>query len=112
MGPPTHLGREREKVLEMLESGKITVDESAELLHALGANPTTPEMPRAPMTRAGRLVLCGAGLVLVGFLLPWFSFSPAAELSRTMEDLRATTGFIPPGFGPEVSSASRGESFT
>lgn len=89
---PENASREREKVLSLLEAGKITANESAELLHALGASaPAAAEPPRAPMTAARRLVLCGAGLVLVGFLLPWFSFAPGLETASFLPPVRVPT---------------------
>ena len=79
--------REREKVLALLEAGKITAEESAELLHALAASPSEaslqkPGVPRSP------LGLIGTALVLVGFFLPWFTFSPAEELAATVADFQ------------------------
>jgi hypothetical protein len=96
------LSPEREKVIAMLEAGKITAEESTELLNALGASAPARASVRAPLTASSRLVLIGATLVLVGFFLPWFSFSPAGELSRIMGDFRSS-GFPVPEM-PAVGS--------
>ncbi len=64
---------ERERVLKMLDDGKITAAECAELLNALGQT----AQPPAPQTAASthrKTVLIGVALLLVGFFLPWFAF--------------------------------------
>jgi len=81
------LTSERERVLSLLDAGKITAEESAELLNALAATVQQPE-PAAGNSRISRvtpgqkLALIGAALVLIGFFLPWFSVNPAKELER------------------------------
>jgi hypothetical protein len=79
--PPEDLSNEREKVLQLLESGRITADESAELLNALGQSvPTRPPAAKEmEMTPQRKLVLLGAALLLVGFFLPWYRTNPGAE---------------------------------
>ena len=76
------LSPERERVLRMLEDGKVTAEEAAELLSALGhtlpAAPTTVE----PWTAGRKLMLVGAAAVLLGFFLPWFSFNMSEEMQR------------------------------
>lgn len=79
--PGEDLSHEREKVLQLLESGRITAEESAELLNALGQS--VPARPPAAkemeMTPQRKLVLLGAALLLVGFFLPWYRINPSAE---------------------------------
>lgn len=80
-----NLSAEREKVLSMLEVGKITAEESAELLNALAAT-KSPEPSRSSAMKISpqrRLTFIGAALVLIGFFLPWFSFNPGKEISMT-----------------------------
>lgn len=83
------LSAEREKIVSMLEAGKLTPEESAELLQALGessrARPT-----QIPLTAGQRLMLIGAGLVALGFFLPWFVINPGQEASRLMQQMRQT----------------------
>src|SRR5207244_6473843 len=76
-GPPPvtreNISPERERVLRMLEEGKITAEESAELLNALGQTVQRTAEPPATSTRGSRLLFLGMVLVVVGFfLLPWF----------------------------------------
>jgi hypothetical protein len=85
--PAEDLSAEREKVLRLLEAGKITADESAELLNALGQ--TVPQRP-APasemaMSPARKIVLLGAVLLLIGFFLPWFAINPGQMLAQMQQ---------------------------
>ncbi len=78
--PESSHSAEREKVLSLLEAGRITAEESADLLNALGSSTSQPVAARLSPRR--RMVLIGAGLVLLGFFLPWFSVNPGKELNR------------------------------
>ncbi|MCX7012542.1 MAG: hypothetical protein NTW86_08270 [Candidatus Sumerlaeota bacterium] len=80
------LSAERERVLNLLEAGKITAEESAELLSALaeGAR-AAAAAPTVPATPGRRLLLAGAAVLLVGFFLPWFRINPGAELGRALQ---------------------------
>lgn len=88
-----NMAGEREKILSMLESGKITAVESTELLNALGATLRRPESAPVPMTGSQRLVLIGAGVLLIGFLLPWMVINPGKQLNRAMQQM--TSSVIP-----------------
>ncbi|MEA3189007.1 MAG: hypothetical protein QOD99_2837 [Chthoniobacter sp.] len=79
---PETLSTERDKVLAMLDAGKITAEECAELLNALSVTVTATRSARAPLSPQQRIVTLGAALVLVGFFLPWFSINPGRELGR------------------------------
>jgi hypothetical protein len=78
---------ERERVMRLLEQGKITAEESAELLGALAATlpPPPPPLQSEPWTSSRKLMLAGAAAVLVGFFLPWYSINPAQEVRRMGE---------------------------
>ena len=77
---------EREKILKMLEDGKITAEESAELLNALGQT-IRPTISQTNITTPPRkMALIGSALVLLGFFLPWFNINPGQELSRMAGD--------------------------
>ena len=106
------LSREREKVLNLLEAGKVTPEESAELLSALGESTASSKARTVPMTGGRKLLLGGAALVLVGFFLPWYRVNPGQELNRLagglqrqMQGWRSETGQPirafpgPPAFG-------------
>ena len=80
--PAADMSDERERVLRLLEEGKITAEEGAELLSALGET-VRPE-PDAPaaMTPGQGVLLFGALLVVVSFFLPWYSINIGEEMAR------------------------------
>lgn len=82
------ISAEREKVMDLLAAGKITAEESAELLNALGATATMEAGRPAPLSSAQRLMLIGSALVLLGFFLPWFVIDPGQELGRAFSQLQ------------------------
>jgi hypothetical protein len=81
-----NLSPERERVLRMLEAGKISAEESAELLAALAATVPLP-LPAEPWTPARKLMAFGAALVLIGFFLPWFEFDPVKEVVKVTQNI-------------------------
>jgi hypothetical protein len=95
--PEPTLTAEREKVLSLLENGRITAEESADLLNALGSTAHSVKPP-TPVSRQQRMALIGAALVLLGFFLPWLSYNPGKELSRMTGQMEGMTqGFLPEG---------------
>jgi hypothetical protein len=79
--PPESNAAERQRVLSMLDSGKITASECAELLNALNFS----EKPRAAKDAGApprMLALIGALVLLIGFFLPWFRINPQVEVNR------------------------------
>lgn len=103
-GPAEDLSAEREKVLQLLEAGKITADESAELLNALGQ--TVPQRPppasEMDLTPQRKIVLIGAALLLVGFFLPWFNIKPGQMLNELATNMN---GIFPQGAMPQMGIA-------
>jgi hypothetical protein len=79
---PEDLSSEREKVLQLLEAGKITADESAELLNALSHSAPEPAKPATGINPARKMGLLGAVLLLVGFFLPWFDIRLGEEMNE------------------------------
>lgn len=77
------LSSEREKILSMLESGRLTADESSELLQALRQS-SSDSPHQTPMTGSRRLMLIGAALVGLGFFMPWIVINPGEEMGRLM----------------------------
>ena len=75
---------ERERILKLLEEGKINAAEAASLLNALGQSAESRQGQPPPDRK---LILIGAALALVGFFLPWFSCNPGQELSRQMQNV-------------------------
>jgi hypothetical protein len=106
--PTEDLSNEREKVLQLLEAGKITADESAELLNALGSTvpqrqPPASEMDLSPQRK---IVLLGAALLLLGFFLPWFNINPGQLLNEAASQMQATMNNMMPGnMMPQVNLA-------
>lgn len=75
--------RDRQRILQLLEEGKINGTESAALLSAL-AEGTRGEQSNEPLAAGRKQMLFGALVVLVGFFLPWFNVDLAAEMNRIM----------------------------
>lgn len=84
---PDAISPERDRVMHLLEQGKITPEESAELLAALAATvpPAPPASPVEPWTFSRKLMLAGAAVVLLGFFMPWYSIDLAREASRLQD---------------------------
>ncbi len=77
---------ERETILRLLEDGRISAEESAELLNALQTE-SKPTVAIAALTPARKMILVGVVLLLFGFFLPWFRIDLGAEASRQMQNL-------------------------
>ena len=98
------LSHERQRVLRLLEDGRLTADEASELLVALAATAAPATPAGVPLTLPRKLTLVGAAVVLVGFFIPWFVINPAAEMQRmTGIDTASING----GFPSEMFSQMR-----
>jgi hypothetical protein len=87
-----NLKSERERVLKMLDDGKITATESAELLNALGHS-AQPARPQASASNPQRkMILTGLVLLLIGFFLPWFSVNPSDEMANMVNGMQEMVG--------------------
>jgi hypothetical protein len=96
--PAEDFSNEREKVLQLLEAGKINPVESAELLNALAHSaPATAPKPVAEINPQRKLVLTGAAVLLVGFFLPWFNINPGAMLNDAASQLQQNLSQMMPG---------------
>ena len=60
---------ERQRTLEMVEQGKITAEEGAELLEALGRS--NAMLGQDKFSRLDMLILAGVAVAVFGFFLPW-----------------------------------------
>jgi hypothetical protein len=95
------LAPERERVLKMLDDGKITAQESAELLNAL-AHSAPARPPQSAPAPHRKMVWIGAALLLVGFFLPWFVVKTndfQEELKKTVDQLTGPQGMPIPDLG-------------
>jgi hypothetical protein len=86
---------EREKIVSMLEAGKLTPDESAELLQALSEKPQAA-LRQVPLTGGQRFMLIGAALVALGFFLPWLVVNPGEERGHMMNQLESSVNSAMP----------------
>ncbi len=60
---------ERSRILKLVEDGKISTDEGAELLDAMGRSSALRGQDR--FSRLDTAMLIGVALVILGFFLPW-----------------------------------------
>ena len=60
---------ERSRILKMVEDGKIKTEEGTELLDAMGRSNAL--RGQGAFSRLDIAILCGVGLVILGFFLPW-----------------------------------------
>lgn len=60
---------ERQRTLEMVEQGKISSEEGAELLDALGRS--NAMLGQDKFSRLDMLILAGVAIAVLGFFLPW-----------------------------------------
>ncbi len=98
VAPSEDLSSEREKVLQLLEAGKISAAESAELLNALAHSaPPSALKPAAEINPQRKMVLLGAALLLLGFFLPWFSINPNAEANAMAAHFQQSMNQMMPG---------------
>lgn len=60
---------ERNRILQMVEDGKISTEEGTELLDAMGRSSALQGQDK--FSRLDIAILCGVALVILGFFLPW-----------------------------------------
>lgn len=89
------LTAERARVLRLLEEGKINAEECGELLTALAESARGPA-PR-PASPARKLVIAGAALVFIGFMLPWFTINLGEVMKDLQEKVMGSMGNALPG---------------
>jgi len=64
------MAQDREMVLDMLRTGKVSGEQAADLLKALGTKAGSAD--RLPLTISVIGSVVGAILVVIGFMLPWY----------------------------------------
>lgn len=84
--PEEDLSTDRERVLGLLEAGRITAEECAELLNALAATRRAPRRVRPAMKISG-LTWLAAGLLILALVLPWVAIVPGQEMRNLMQQL-------------------------
>lgn len=78
------LSSESMKILEMIQEGKISSEEGAELLSAIAESRPERKRQSVPLTRSRKFILVGAILVFFGFLLPWAKINIGEEVNDFM----------------------------
>jgi hypothetical protein len=96
---PEPAPEERQRVLALVEAGKISADDASELLAALAQSQTASAESRPAMSPARRLMMLGAVVVLVGFFLPWFTISWHSIMSAMSNEVQQAMPQAPEGFG-------------
>jgi hypothetical protein len=96
VAPTEDLSGEREKVLQLLETGKISAVESAELLNALGHSAPPSPKPATEINPQRKMVLLGAALLLIGFFLPWFTINPGHMVNEATAQMQQMMGGMMP----------------
>lgn len=66
------LSEERQRVLALVEAGKISGEEATELIAALGQSRQGRRAPSGRVSNGRWVMLAGGLLVLAGFFLPWY----------------------------------------
>jgi hypothetical protein len=94
---------ERRRVLALVESGKISAADGAELISALGQSYAAGAFRQDDLALSGnrRMMLLGSAVVLVGFFLPWFTVN-VGQITR--DPLNYMMRELLPGFGTPASS--------
>lgn len=78
--------QERQRVLALVEAGRITSQEGAELLNALAHSQAAGGEVPAAISNWRRIMLVGGGLLLVAFFLPWFAMNATQAFHDAMHD--------------------------
>lgn len=81
------LTEERRRVLTLVETGKISGEDGAELIGTLGQSRASAPEDRGSFSAGKRLMLLGAMVVLVGFCLPWFEVNVGVLQREAMKAL-------------------------
>ncbi|HVS73250.1 MAG TPA: hypothetical protein VHQ47_18490 [Phycisphaerae bacterium] len=84
------LAEERRRVLTLVEMGKISGEDAAELIAALGPAPARARRTGRGFSVGRRLMTVGALLLVAAFFVPWF----AIPVSEVMRFTAATVGGI------------------
>jgi hypothetical protein len=84
--------QERQRVLALVDAGKITAEEAAELLTALAQSQSADRETIASLSGPRRIMAVGAAVMLVAFFLPWFSENLTKALSAMQEAMPSFSG--------------------
>lgn len=83
---------ERSRILKMVEDGKISSEEGAELLNAMGRSNAL--RGQGAFSRLDFAMLCGVALVILGFFLPWAYITlPAVAATHTSDMFTGSSAY-------------------
>jgi len=100
--PPQAPAEERQRVLALVEAGKISAEDGAELVAALAQSQAAGVEAPAVINGPRRVMLLGAAVVFVGFLLPWFSVNIQQAMNESMSSMQQSMPQMP-GMPPGLS---------
>ena len=100
--PPQAPAEERQRVLALVEAGKISAEDGAELVAALAQSQAAGVEAPAVINGPRRMMLLGAAVVFVGFLLPWFSVNIQQAMNESMSSMQQSMPQMP-GMPPGLS---------
>jgi hypothetical protein len=98
---PEDLASERQRVLALVEAGKVSAEDGAELITALGQSRVVQAEQSNPLSGGRRVILLGAMLVLLGFCLPWFEIRMDEVMKEAMQGMQQVVGQAMPAFAQE-----------
>ena len=88
MPPPQAPAEERQRVLALVEAGKITAEDAAELMSALAQSQVASVEASSVISGPRRVMIGGAVLVLVGFFMPWFTINVTQAMRDAMSNVQ------------------------
>jgi hypothetical protein len=103
---------ERQRILALVEAGKITAEDGAELLTALAQSQAAGSTAPGTLSGPRRVMLVGAAITLVGFFLPWFTTNISQAMRDAMSNLQQNMPQLPgmsqPNFNFNPSPGTNG----
>jgi hypothetical protein len=103
---------ERQRVLALVEAGKISAEDAAELLSALAQSQVANIEAATLVTGPRKLIIAGAAVVLLAFFLPWFSINISQAMREAMTTLQQSITGMPQGMPPGMAPALDGLTWT
>jgi hypothetical protein len=86
---PQAPAEERQRVLALVEAGKISAEDAAELLSALAQSQAAgvEAAVAVSFSPSRRIMLAGAAVTLLGFLLPWFTINITRAMNAAIDSV-------------------------
>jgi len=100
--PQQASSEERQRILALVEAGKITAEDGAELLTALAQSQATASYA-GTLSGPRKVMLAGAAITLVGFFLPWFTLNISQVVHDAMSSVQQNMPQFPGGQQPSFN---------